>query len=113
MALILALRSFQQSSRPEHPQDAESRDPGTRTVGVFLGPGSRYARPGRPATCETSPPLGLHVMHVDVLAAADVGDGAADVLAVLPDRLAVLDVDERHLVADRNVVAGAQAEVRI
>src|SRR5215210_899811 len=52
-------------------------------------------------------------MHVNVLALADIGDGAADVLAEFPDRVAVLDVGERHLVADRNVVLGDEAEVAV
>src|SRR3954462_15418698 len=49
-----------------------------------------------------SPPLGLEIMHVNVLAFADVGDRLADVLAVFPHGVAVLDVGKRDLVADRN-----------
>src|SRR5215207_1713400 len=52
-------------------------------------------------------------MHVNVLALADIGDGPADVLAVFPDGVAVLDVGDRHLVADRNVVPGDEAEVGV
>ena len=54
-----------------------------------------------------SPPLRLDVVDVHVLALADVGDRLADVLAVLPDRVARLDVVERDLVADRDVARGS------
>ena len=53
-----------------------------------------------------SPPLGLHVVDVDVVALLGVGDNASDVLAVLDDGVALLEVLQRHLVADRNVVIG-------
>ena len=43
----------------------------------------------------------------------DIGDRLADVLAVFPDRVALLDVHERDLVADRDVHLGGQAESRI
>jgi hypothetical protein len=56
-----------------------------------------------------SPPLRLDVVDVDVLAAADIGDGLADVLPVFPDRVAGLDVLEGGLVADRDVVLRGEA----
>jgi len=60
-----------------------------------------------------SPPLRFHVVGVDVLARRNVGHGLADVLAVLPDRVARLDVLERDLVADRDVVLRLQPEIGI
>src|SRR5687768_13013838 len=51
-----------------------------------------------------SPALGLDVVDVQVLAGADGLDRAADVHAVLDDRLAFLDRPDRQLVADRDVV---------
>src|SRR6185437_958893 len=50
-----------------------------------------------------SPPLGLEIVDVDVLALLDVGDRLADVLAVLPHGVALLDVDQGNLMADRNI----------
>src|ERR1044071_2412444 len=50
-----------------------------------------------------SPPLGLEIMHVNVIALADIGDRLADVLAVFPHGVALFDVDQRDLVADRYV----------
>src|ERR1043166_2210003 len=80
-------------------------------VGRKLGPGSRFARPGHESAA--SPAFRFHVVDVDVLALADLGLGDADVLAVLPDRVALLDVGQRHLVADRNVHLRFQLEGRI
>ena len=57
-----------------------------------------------------SPPLGLEIMDVDVLALGDIGDRSADVLAVFDDGVALLDVGERDLVADRHVHLGAELE---
>src|SRR5882757_2144376 len=55
-----------------------------------------------------SPALGLEIMNVDVLAYGRIGGHAADVLAVLEDRLALLQRLEGHLVADRDVVLGLE-----
>src|SRR6185369_6892837 len=56
---------------------------------------------------------GFDVVHVDVLALADAFLGDADVLAVFPDRVALLDIGERHLVADRHVHLRFQLERRV
>src|SRR5882672_8803668 len=55
-----------------------------------------------------SPALGLEVLNVDMLAHGRVGAHAADVRAVLEDRLAFLEGLEGHLVADRDVVLGLE-----
>src|SRR5512135_2238415 len=60
-----------------------------------------------------SPPLGLEIVDVDVLAFFDIGHGLADVLAVFPDGVAVLDVGERDLVADRHVHRDLEIERRV
>src|SRR5215831_9266474 len=57
-----------------------------------------------------SPPLGLEIMDVDVLALLDVGHRLADVMAVFPHGVARLDVGERDLVADRHVHLRGQSE---
>src|SRR5262245_5159772 len=49
-----------------------------------------------------SPPLGLEVVHVHVLADSGIGNHAADVLAVLDDGVALFEALQRHLVADGN-----------
>src|SRR3712207_6743776 len=65
--------------------------------------------PSPPASARlTSPTLGFHVVDVDVLALADVGDRLADVLPVFPDRVAGLDVVQGGLVADRDIVLRGQ-----
>src|SRR3974390_3025868 len=68
----------------------------------------RDARPtlsaGRPNLA--LPALGLHVVHVKVLADLDGSDGAADVDAVLDHRRVFVQRLDGQLVADGNVVQG-------
>ena len=59
------------------------------------------------------PTLGLEVVDMDMLALGDRRDDAADVLSVLGHRVADREVDERHLVADRHIMAGGEAEIGI
>src|SRR5690606_869194 len=59
------------------------------------------------------PALGLQVVDMDMSALGDVGDDAADVLAILDRRIADLEVGQRHLVPDRHVVDHFQREARI
>src|SRR6476469_922440 len=54
------------------------------------------------AIAVSSPALRFHVVDMQMLALADVGHGSPDVLSILHDRLARLDVAERDLVADRD-----------
>src|SRR4051812_49004677 len=54
------------------------------------------------------PALGLDVVNVRMRTRLDVGDGLADVFAVLDDGVAVFDVFQRELVADRNVLLRLQ-----
>src|SRR5688500_20381607 len=54
------------------------------------------------------PALGLEVLHVHMLARARVGRHAADILAVLDDRLPLLERLQRHLVAARDVRLGLE-----
>ena len=54
-----------------------------------------------PLPLAMSPPLGLEIVHVDVFALGDIGDGLADGLAVFPDSVTLLDVDQSDLVIDR------------
>src|SRR5262245_34050367 len=61
----------------------------------------------------TLPALGLEIVHVHVLALLDALHEAPDVLAVLDRRVAVLEVGERDLVADRNVVLHRNGERRV
>src|SRR3989338_7005031 len=68
---------------------------------------SRIIRFGAsPLASRFLPALGLDVVDVGVLAQLDVGDRLADVETVLDDGVALLDVAQRRLVADRNVVDG-------
>src|SRR5215475_2441992 len=57
-----------------------------------------------------SPALGFEILHVHVLARGCIGAHAADVLAVLEDRIALLQGLEGHLVADGNIVAGFEIQ---
>src|SRR3954454_12508000 len=59
-------------------------------------------------TVMASPALGLDVVHVGMLARLDRRDDAAHVDAVLDDGLAHGHVLQRHLVADRDVLARTQ-----
>src|SRR5262245_61358706 len=60
-----------------------------------------------------SPAFGLEIVHVYVLAFLDALHEAPDVLAVLDGGVALLEVGERHLVADGNVVLHRNREARI
>src|SRR5215813_1642868 len=57
-----------------------------------------------------SPALGFQIVHVHVLAGGDVLHDAADVLAVLDRGVAGLEIGQRHLVADRNVMLDGDRE---
>jgi hypothetical protein len=61
----------------------------------------------------SSPTLGFHIMDVHMLALLDGRNGLADVLAVFPDGVARLDVPQRHLMADRDVLLGTYAKIGI
>src|SRR4051812_41898392 len=60
-----------------------------------------------------SPALGLDVMNMEVLAAADRRDDAADVDAVLDHRVAGLVVAQGDLVTDRDVIPGDDRDVPV
>ncbi len=51
-----------------------------------------------------SPPLGLDVVHVQMFAQFDRRDRAADIGAVLDHRVVVLQIANRYLVTDWNVI---------
>src|SRR3569833_561476 len=60
-----------------------------------------------------SPALRLQIMSVDVVAFADRRDYAADVLAILHDRVAYREVAQRDLVADGHVMVGYGAQLAV
>src|SRR6185437_788229 len=66
-----------------------------------------------PLPLAMSPPLGLEIVDVDVLALGDISDRLADILAVFPYGVALLDVDQRDLVPDRNVHSCPELERRV
>src|SRR5215831_13826258 len=57
-----------------------------------------------------SPAIGLEILHVHVLTGGSIGRHAADVLAILDDGVATLQGLERHLVTDRDIVAGFERQ---
>src|SRR5258708_1269755 len=58
-----------------------------------------------------SPALGLYIVHVGVLPHLDGRNGAADVHAVLDHGVAVLQLSDRELVADGDIVLRADLDV--
>src|SRR5215510_2992135 len=60
-----------------------------------------------------SPALGLHIVHVGMLADLDVGDRFSDVEAVLDDGVAPADRAGGELVPDRDVVERFDLQRRI
>src|SRR5215207_1003205 len=56
------------------------------------------------------PPLGLEIVHVHVLALPDRLHHAADVLTVLDGGVAFLEVGQRDLVADRDILLHRHGE---
>src|SRR5882672_3061874 len=60
-----------------------------------------------------SPALGLDIVHVGVLAHLDRRNGAPDVHAVLDHGVAVLELSDRELVADGDIVLRADLDVLV
>src|SRR5688572_26806802 len=56
------------------------------------------------------PALGLDVMHVGMSPRLDVGGRAADVVPVLDYRISALDVLQRNLMADRNILLSLERD---
>ena len=54
--------------------------------------------------------LECHVVRVDVIACADSALGAADLLAITQERLAGVEIEQRHLVSGWNGAAHRQIE---
>src|SRR6195256_4173064 len=64
-------------------------------------------------TLGTSPAFGLDIVHVGVLAHLDRRKGAADVHAVFDHRVAALELADRKLVADGNIVLHADLDLLV
>jgi hypothetical protein len=55
------------------------------------------------------PPLGFQIVYVNVAALGDIGNDAADIVAILEHGVAQFEVAKGNLVTERNVVEGLEA----